>query len=310
MKPILITSYVNPDLDGVAGIIGYAEFLAKTGKNVTTGILGQPLDEAKYVLGRFNIPYPPAIQNTDAYDEVILLDASCLNDLEGKIAPDKVIEIIDHRKVNDADKFPNAKTQIEQIGASATLVAEKFKQNDVVISRESAILILSAIISNTFNFKAALTSDRDREMTTWLNQIAQLPETFWRELFLAKSEMPGPKLTERIESDFMWFNAGRKKVGIAQIEIIGAKQLVEERYLEIIQTIENLRNKLNLDFVFQNTVELEEAKNYFVAADEATKQLLEKVLDVKFSDPIAERPNLIMRKQIVPLLKEELEKYG
>lgn len=310
MKPILITSYVNPDLDGVAGIIGYAEFLVKTGKNVTTGILGEPLDEAKYVLDRFNIPYPPTMQNTNAYDEVILLDASCLNDLEGKIAPDKVIEIIDHRKVNDSDKFPNAKTQIEQVGASATLIAEKFKQNDIVISRESAILIFSAIISNTFNFKAGLTSDRDREMAAWLNQIAQLPETFWRELFLAKSEMPGPKLAERIESDFMWFSAGQKKVGIAQIEIIGAKKLVAERMPEIIQALEKLRSELNLDFVFQNTVELEKAKNYLVAPDEATKQLLEKVLGVKFSGSIAERPNLIMRKQIVPLLKEELEKYG
>lgn len=65
---------------------------------------------------------------------------------------------------------------------------------------------------------------------------------------------------------------------------------------------------MNLNFIFQNTIELEETKNFFVTSDQPTKNLLEKVLQVTFSGSVAERPNLIMRKQIVPLLKEELEK--
>ncbi len=65
---------------------------------------------------------------------------------------------------------------------------------------------------------------------------------------------------------------------------------------------------MKLDYIFQNTIELEEDKNFFVTDDEATQQLLEKVLGVTFVGNVAKRPGLIMRKQIVPLLKEELEK--
>ena len=112
MKPTLVTCYVNPDLDGVAGAIAYGEFLQKTGKNAVVGIIGEPHDEAKYILDRFGFEYPPIIENADNFDEVILVDASDLNGLEGKISAEKVIEIIDHRKVHEADKFPKPKHKL------------------------------------------------------------------------------------------------------------------------------------------------------------------------------------------------------
>ncbi|MFA5777128.1 MAG: DHHA2 domain-containing protein [Parcubacteria group bacterium] len=308
MKPILVTSYVNPDLDGIASVIAYAEFLQKRGKNIVVGIIGEPRDEAKYILDRFGFKYPPMIKNADNFDEVILMDASDLNELEGKIATEKVIEIIDHRKVHEADKFPKAKAKIEIVGAVATLVAEKFMQKNVAISKESATLVYGAIISNTLNFKGNITNDRDKEAATWLNGVAKLPDDFWKDLFIAKSDLSGKKLAERIEDDFAWFVMGDKKVGIAQIEMIGAKKLLDERGFEIVQVLEKIKRKMSLDFVFQNTIELEYTKNFFVAQDSETKKLLEKVFKVQFSGISAEKSQLIMRKQIVPLLKQELEK--
>src|SRR5680860_333285 len=229
MKPILITCYVNPDLDGVSGVIAYCEFLQKTGKNAVIGIMGEAYDEAKYILDRYNFTYPQSIVNDDNFDKVILVDCSDLNGLEGKITPNKVIEIIDHRKINEADKFPNAKVQIELVGAAATLVAEKFIHNNIDISKESATLLCGAIISNTLNFKGGVTTERDREVFKHLNKIAQLADNFWQELFEAKSDMSGNKLKERIEGDFAHFIFGDKKVGIAQIEMIGADKLIAER---------------------------------------------------------------------------------
>jgi manganese-dependent inorganic pyrophosphatase len=308
MKPILITCYVNPDLDGVAGALAYCEFLQKTGRDSVAGIIGEPHDEAKYILDRFGLAYPSAIENTDNFDQVILVDASDLNGLEGRIPAAKVIEIIDHRKVHEVDKFPNAKAQIELVGAVATLIAEKFIQNNIEISRVSATLLCGAIISNTLNFKGSVTTDRDRVAADWLNQVAKLPEDFWKDLFMAKSDLSGAKLRERLEDDLAWFVFGGKRVGIAQIEMVGAQKLIDDRGDEIVQLLEEVKEKRAFDIIFQNTIELEDAKNFFVTNDPETQKLLEKVLGVEFVGMVAERSNLIMRKQIVPLLKEELEK--
>lgn len=67
---------------------------------------------------------------------------------------------------------------------------------------------------------------------------------------------------------------------------------------------------MGLDYIFQNTIELELECNYFISQDLKTQKLLEKVLNIKFNEAVAERPNLIMRKQVVPLIKEELEKLN
>lgn len=308
MKPILITCYVNPDLDGVAGAVAYCEFLQKTGRNAEVRIIGEPHDEAKYILNRYNFSYPESIANADNFDEVILVDASDLNGLEGNIDPDKVIEIIDHRKINESDKFPNAKVQIELVGSAATLIAEKFIEDNINISKESAILICGAIISNTLNFKGGVTTERDKKAFAYLNKIALLSDNFWKELFQAKSDLSGSKLKERIEDDFAWFSFGDKKVSIAQIEILGAEKLIAERGQEIVGILDKIKLEMKLDYIFQNIIELEFACNYFISSDLKTQKLLETVLGIKFNGFIAKRPNLIMRKQIVPLLKDELEK--
>lgn len=308
MRSTLITCYINPDLDGVAGAIAYGEFLRKKGMNVVVGIIGKPNDEVKYIFSRFGFEYPRMIEGTDDFDEVILIDASDLNSLEGKVAREKVVEIIDHRSVHEVEMFPRAKVQIELVGAAATLVAERFVKNKVDISRESAILMYGAIISCTLNLRGSVTTERDKKVAKWLNKIAELPKYFWKDLFMAKSDLSGGKLVENIEGDFAWFTIGGKKIGIAQLEIMGTKEVVCERCEEIVSCLESIKSKMGLDDIFLNIIDLEYMRNFIITRNIQTQKILEKVLNVEFVGAVAKRLDLMMRKQIVPLLKEELEK--
>jgi len=70
---------------------------------------------------------------------------------------------------------------------------------------------LGAIISNTLNFKGSVTTDRDKAAASWLNQVAKLPKDFWKDLFLAKSDLSGKKLSKGVKGDFAWFVMGGKK---------------------------------------------------------------------------------------------------
>ena len=63
---------------------------------------------------------------------------------------------------------------------------------------------------------------------------------------------------------------------------------------------------MKLDYIFQNNIELEDGRSYFVSSDELTKGLLEKVFKVKFEGICAQSQELLMRKQITPRIKEEL----
>ena len=308
MSRILVTSYANPDLDGTAGAIAYAEFLNQTGQTATAASFGWPRREAQYMLERFGIGPLKHIESAEEFEEIVMVDASDLKGLEGKLPPAKVIEIIDHRAAHNAALFPRAAVQIELVGAAATLVAERFMKNGVDITGSAAVLLAGAIISNTLNFQATITTDRDRAAFAWLQARAALPDDFWRELFAAKSDYSGEKLAERFRDDFTWFTFGERKVGIVQIEMLGAKALIAERQKDILALSRGLMPDYGLDNVFVSFLELDGAYNIFVTDHAPTQRLLETVLGVRFADNRAERPGLMLRKQIAPLLKIELEK--
>ncbi|MDO8513240.1 MAG: hypothetical protein Q7S37_01950 [bacterium] len=53
--PILVTCYVDPDLDGTASVIAYSEFLQKNNIHIKAGIIGNINEESKYI---FNLIKP------------------------------------------------------------------------------------------------------------------------------------------------------------------------------------------------------------------------------------------------------------
>ncbi|HAU66730.1 TPA: hypothetical protein DCW61_05270, partial [Candidatus Uhrbacteria bacterium] len=124
---IITTTYENPDLDGYGSSMAYAEFLCAQGKNAEAHVWGIPHFEVQWFLETFKLPHAKS-STDDADAEVIFLDASSPEDLLKPLQAKQVIEIIDHRKIYDISSFTNATSQIELVGASATLVAERFKK--------------------------------------------------------------------------------------------------------------------------------------------------------------------------------------
>ena len=306
MKPLLITSYVNPDLDGVACMIAYQELLRDTGEPVEITIFGEPQDEARWALGYFRIEAPPRLENARAYDRVVLVDASDPVDLEGKVPPKHVSEIIDHRKNNDAGKFANAKVQIEFVGAAATLIAERFFEKNILPSEKSAALLAAAIISGTSNF-LGIATDRDKSAFSRLNEIAKLPVGFAQEMFLAKSDLSGAKLVETIAADWKHSVMHGKGVGAGQIEMIGTEELIAQRTPEILEAMRTEQKELGEDFGFLNLIDLENGTTFLFAEEPPSKALLESALGITFEGPIAKIGKVLMRKQITPLVKQVIE---
>ncbi|MFZ3077735.1 MAG: DHHA2 domain-containing protein [Candidatus Aenigmatarchaeota archaeon] len=304
MKRIIITSYDTMDLDGSSCVFAYAELLRKQGKDATAAIFETLKKEAEFVFRKFNIPPLEDANKIVKDSDVILVDASDLK-ISSKIKPEQVVEIIDHRKIHEAHKFPNAKVQIELVGAAATMVAEKFYNSKFEPSKESAILLYSAIVSNTINFQANVTSERDRKMADWLKSRVSLPKDYTHELFAAKSEFDKP-LKEIFMEYFSSPVFGKMKFGIVQLEIVDVEEFVSENMKQIEETLSEIKEEQKVDKTFLTCIDVEKGFNIFVAFDADVRKIIEEVLEVKFAGNAAKRNGIIMRKEIVPLLKEHI----
>ena len=226
--------------------------------------------------------------------------------ISSSIHTDQVVEIIDHRKINQANMFPNAKVQVELVGSAATLIAEKYFNQHIPISEESAILLYSAIISNTINFQANVTTERDKKMANWLNSKLDLPHDYIHSMFADKSILNEP-LREVFEHDFATFTFSNKHIGIMQLEIINVDEFINSKLEEIKKVLSEMKDEKKLEYIFLTAIDLEKATNTFLIIDLETQKLLEKALEVTFQRDIAHKSGIMMRKTITPLVKHVLE---
>ena len=175
MNKRIVTSYEEPDLDGVSSMYAYSEYLNKIGISSDYYIKGNPKKEVEIVCDLFGIDLLGCEEILEE-QEAVLLDTNNLEEAPF-LEPEQIVEIIDHHSKNkSSDECKNAKIHIERLGAVATLITEKFKKNNIPLSRESAILLYYGIISNSINLKASITNEKDINITLDVNGISDITE--------------------------------------------------------------------------------------------------------------------------------------
>ncbi len=306
-QKILVTSYTNPDIDGTGCCYAYAEFLRHKNIDAQAGFFGQIHREAQFVVDKFKIEINRGEDLINSRTAIVLLDASEILGLPSQIDPEHVIEIIDHRKSDDLDKFPSAKVQVEKVGACATLVAEKFERSKIEISPEAGVLLYSAIVSNTLNFKGKLTTERDKGMAEWLYRQLKLPPDYIHEMFIYKSKFTG-SLKGMLLGDIKDFDTASGKLGIAQLEIIDTDKFVADHAVGIKKLLPEIKKERSDQYIFLNCLDLEKGYNIFVATEEPIRQILADVLQIRFDGDTVKTDHLIMRKEMTPLIKKKLSK--
>ncbi len=308
MIKTLITPYKGPDLDGVACAYAYAELLTKQGKDVRAGYFEHLRLEAEFALSKARARLEQAENFFDECQEIILVDACEIKGIASKIDPKKVIEVYDHRIVNQAkEEFPKAKIQIELVGSCATLIAEKFIKSEIVPSRKSALLLYLAIASNTINFKNSVTTDRDIKAAAYLKDLYQLDEALVFEMFAHQSNLTG-SVKEIFQRDKWSNHVAGKEFSIFQFEIVGVDEFVKKNFDQIVESLQEVIDEEGFDFAFATFVDLEKAINTFVVPNDQVGNLVGEILGVSFENNIAHYPKIIMRKEIMPKIKEFFER--
>lgn len=299
----IVTSYINPDMDGISLMYAYTEYLRKKGERADYYFEGSLKKEVQIILDKFNI----SLNNVDdinADDEIVLVDTNYLRELSKKVKPEKIIEIIDHHNQEDwINKYPNINVHIELIGAAATLVAEMYKNNNVAISRESAILLYYGIISNTMNLKIKLTSKKDIDMANWLKeQVPEITEDVTREIFEKKSEI-GDNLREEMEVEFKdQFMSISWSMG--QLEVANVDKFLEKYEHDIREILMNVSIENRVDYISVNCMDIINGYSIIVANDEKTAKLISEAIGIQFNDLKAKTDKLISRKEIVKVVRD------
>lgn len=306
---IFVIGHKSPDLDSVAAAISFSNLknqLENTDK-YKPEIAEEINLETKYVLEKTLFPIPEIIN--DATDKsFILVDHNEDGQSPNNIKQAKILEILDHHKLNFAYCEP-IPVLIKAWGSSCSIIFEEYQKNNIAINKNLATLMLSAILVDTVITKSPTCTSKDIEIIEKLSVLADIKDwkEYGMEIFKVRSSVSKLTAEQIIKSDFKDFAFKTGKFGIGQVETVNLDE-IKEKSEELISAMNTIKNGGDYhSVVLAITDIINEGSLFFVSSDD--NDGFNKAFSAKLENHQAYIPGIISRKkQITPKLSEVFDK--
>lgn len=291
------------DVDLYASIIAYTDLLNQRGKLAKTYIPFRP---------NYSVPESlrmPEWENNkwdfSDTDEAIILDISIPEVIHKFVPDEQILELIDHHAGHEKywEQRLGDRAIIEKIGAVATSVFEWWGEcwDYEKMSPEIAKLLLAAILDNTLDFNAGITTERDRIAAKKLAEIADTTlEEFTGWYFTAVSDGVIGNLEGALWNDCKVGKGFRDGLDFSfgQLIVWDKEKLIERE-----QKIIEIMDKINLRWAV-SILCLSEHKNYILVSSPKVKEYFTSVLECKDVGNWLVSDKLYLRKEIMARMQE------
>ena len=227
---VYVVGHKSPDTDSVAAAIAYAALMKAKGEDYVPAVSGKLNPESEVVLKQFGFPTPETL--TDATGKKIaLVDHSDLTQAPDNLSAGEVVAVVDHHKIGDVTTNQPIFFCNMPVGCSCTVLKILYDLDGVKVDPKVAGIMLSAILSDTVNFKSPTCTDADKKAVKELAEIAGVKDTdaIFMEMLKAKSAVAGVPPMDLLHRDYKDFDMKGKKVGVGQLELATLDQVAEMR---------------------------------------------------------------------------------
>lgn len=301
-----IFGHQNPDTDTIASALVVANIESQLGNDAVPYRLGEINSETAYALKYFGVEAPALLNEVGAEDEVILVDHNEKQQSAPGIENATVTKVFDHHRIANFETESPLYYRAEPVGCTATILNKVFKENNLTISKESAGLMLSAIISDTLLFKSPTTTEEDIDAASELKVIAGIDlEEYGLEMLKAGASTANKTAQQLVTSDAKTFEIGEKSVRIAQINVVDVDEVFARRE-EIEIAINEEIERENYDLFTLIVTDILNSNSKILALGTEFSSI-ERAFDVALDQNTAVLEGVVSRKkQVVPNITKAL----
>lgn len=227
-KEVLIFGHKNPDTDSICSSIVHEILDKKNGWETKAVRLGKINKETQYVLDYLGIEAPELIEKVEEGQEVLLVDHNEFNQSVEGIEKAKILGVTDHHKIANFETSEPLYYTAKPYGCTATILFEEFKQMNHTIDRKEAVLMASAIISDTLLLKSPTTTEHDKKALEELAKIAQIDvNEYGLEMLKAGTDLDDFSAEELINIDAKKFEKEDTSFVIAQVNTVSIEDVLK-----------------------------------------------------------------------------------
>ena len=233
--------------------------------------------------------------------QVLLVDHAEQAQSVAGIEEAHVVEILDHHHIGSVEtRFPVAAT-FDPVGSTATLVVERFRAHGREPKRPTAVLLLAAVLSDTVILSSPTTTERDRQVVSYLEELLEVDATeFGTAMFEASSDVGDVAATDIIRRDAKEYDIRHgRRACIAQIETVGKGLLGRKE--ELLGVLEQARQEADYAFYALMVTDIvARGTELLVAGDQTAVQ---RAFGVEANGDVYDLPGVMSRKkQVAPQL--------
>lgn len=245
----------------------------------------------------------------EANVEAILVDHNELSQAVEGIENYKIREIIDHHRLGSITTKQPITFINKPVGATCTLVANLYREKRISIPRDIASILLCGILADTLGLQSITTTDIDRETAEYLSNITDLDiATLESEITTASSQLDKIPTSEIIRQDMKEYKEGKFTFTVSQIESANPDRLLSRKN-DFINELDLERRARKAVFSALMVTDITRLTSILIAAVDPTYS---QVIDFpKQEENVYVLADIVSRKkQLVPLLSEQVEKLG
>jgi manganese-dependent inorganic pyrophosphatase len=211
----------------------------------------------------------------------------------------EIVEILDHHHIGSIETRVPVRAPLDPVGSTATLVVERFRAEGREPRAQTAGMLLAAILSDTVILSSPTTTDRDRRVVGYLEELLQLDaREFGMEMFEHSSDVSDLSGEEIVARDAKEYEVGGgRTVSIAQVETVGST--LNEREQEMLEALEHARRNEGHDLAALMVTDIVSRGTRLLVAGDTTA--LSRALGVEPNGPAFDLPGVMSRKkQVAP----------
>lgn len=219
--PIYVIGHKSPDSDTICSAIAYARLLKLLGFDAQAAANGAPNNESKYILKLAGVEAPPVLEDASGHN-IFLVDHSEYLQATAGLSDANVVGIIDHHGIGSVTTGQQVLYDARPIGATATIIWLSYLNYGLEIDKQTATLLLGAVLSDTGNLTASTVTEADKKAVPALAKIAGIDDVdaLYDTLHRESLSYDGMTDMEILFLDYKEYEAGGVKFGIGILNSI------------------------------------------------------------------------------------------
>lgn len=302
---ILIFGHKNPDTDTICSAIVKQILNEKSGNNNVQAVrLGNINKETEYVLNYVGIEPPELVEEISEGQEVIMIDHNEFNQSVDGIANAKILEVVDHHRISNFETVEPLYYTARPYGCTSTILYGEFKEKNIDIEKKEAILMASAIISDTLLLKSPTTTENDKKALEELSNIAGIDvNEYGLDMLKAGTDLDDFTEEELVNLDSKKFEKDGVKCVIAQVNTVSIDDVLK-REEKLKEAMQDEINKNDLDVCVLAITDILNSNSELIVLGERT-DVIEKTYHLE-DDKVFLEGVVSRKKQLLPLVENNI----